>query len=387
MFRFALAAASLSAYFAAVQASVSVTISNSCSESVALYDNSATSTLASGSSTTRTLASGYVGMFRNGESDEATLAEISVDSDGTPWYDISIIPPDAGSCTSLSACQSQTGKTGFNTAMQITPQDNIGDDTCEVLTCEADGCSDAYQYPSDDTKTHTCPEGTSFEVTFCPGGSGTSTSSTTSSSTSPTPTPTTATPTPTTATSAPTTATPTTTPTPTPTPTSTPTEAPSSISASASASASGSTGIQVQAENYASNFTLSSSSNSASAGSAGNAGAEVAGDATKTATASTDSTTVQTTGTTTTTTSSASYSDGAVKVTTKSSDDSTSSLTYIFVIGGCVAGIASGGFIYAVQQKKKALDMETKSPMDNGDRSCRDVSVLVSTPNSLSARL
>jgi hypothetical protein len=62
MLRFALAAAGLSAYLAAVQASVSVTITNSCSESVALYDNSAT----------RTLASSYVGMFRNGESDEAT---------------------------------------------------------------------------------------------------------------------------------------------------------------------------------------------------------------------------------------------------------------------------------------------------------------------------
>ncbi|KAL3669843.1 hypothetical protein V7S43_005220 [Phytophthora oleae] len=322
--------------------------------------------------------------------DFLAVAEISVDSNGAPWYDISIIPPDAGSCTSLSACQSQTGKTGFNTAMQITPQDNIGDDTCEVLTCEADGCSDGYQYPSDDTKTHTCPKGTSFEVTFCPGGSGTSTSSTTSSSTTSTPTPTTATPTPTTATPTPTTATPTpttATPTPTPTPTSTPvpTEEPvsSSASSSSSASASGSTGIQVHTENYAGNFTFSSSSNSASADSAGNAGVETA--TTKSTATTTDSTAVQATGTTTTTT--ASGSDGAVEVTTKSSDNSTSSLTYIFVIGGCVAGIASGGFIYAVQQKKKALDMETKSPMDNGDRSCRDVSVLVSTPDSVCARL
>ncbi|KAG6957279.1 hypothetical protein JG688_00011039 [Phytophthora aleatoria] len=365
MFRFALAAAGLSAYFAAVQASVSVTISNSCSESVALYDNSATTTLASGSSTTRTLANGYVGMFRNGVSDEATLAEISVDSDGTPWYDIIIIPPDPGSCTSLSACQAQTGKTGFNTAMQITPLDNIGEGTCEVLTCEADGCSDAYQYPSDDTKTHTCPEGTSFEVTFCPDGSGTSTSSTTTSSASSTTTPTTAT-----------TATPTATPTPTPTPT----EAP----VSSSASGSDSTGIQVQSQSYTSNFTLSSASNSASAGSAGNAGVETAGETTKSTKTSTDSTTVQSTGKTT---ANSSDSDGAVEVTTKSSDNSTSSLTYVFVISGCVAGIASGGFIYAVQQKKKALDMETKSPMDIGDRSCRDVSVLVSTPDFLSAHL
>lgn len=379
MFRFALAAAGLSAYLAAVHASVSVTISNSCSESVALYDNSATTTLASGSSTTRTLANGYVGMFRNGESDEATLAEISVDSDGTPWYDISIIPPDSGSCTSLSSCQSQTGKTGFNTAMQITPQDNIGDDTCEVLTCEADGCSDAYQYPSDDTKTHTCPEGTSFEVTFCPGGSGTSTSSTTSSSTtSTTPTPTTATPT----TSAPTTAAPTTaTPTSTPTPTPTSTEAP----VSASASASGSSGVLVQSEAYAGNFTLSSSASAGSAGTAsqGNAGVQTsAGDATSTQT--TDSTTTETTGTTT---ASSSGSDGAVEVTTKSSDSSSSSFTIIFIVGGCVAGLASAGFIYGVQQKKKQLDMEAKSPMTAVDRSCRDISVLVSTPESMSARL
>ncbi|KAE9312715.1 hypothetical protein PF008_g19901 [Phytophthora fragariae] len=278
MLRFALAAAGFSAYLAAVQASVSVTISNSCSESVALYDNSATTTLASGSSTTRTLANSYVGMFRNGVSDQATLVEIS---DGKPWYDISIIPPSPGSCTSLSACQSQTGKTGFNTAMQITPQDNVGSGTCKVLTCEADGCSDAYQYPSDDTKTHTCPGGSAGQ---------------------------------------------------------------------------------------------------------GNAGVASAGDATKTSNVATDSaTSTQTTGTSTTT--NASGSDSAVQVTTQSSNDSTSSLTYIVVFGGCVVGIAAGGFIYAVQKKKKALDMEAKSPFDNGERSCRNVSVLVSTPATLGASL
>ncbi|GMF46499.1 unnamed protein product [Phytophthora fragariaefolia] len=385
MLRFALAAAGLSAYVATVQASVSVTISNSCSESVALYDNSATTTLASGSSTTRTLSSGYVGMFRNGVSDEASLAEISVDSDGKPWYDISIIPPDSGSCTSLSACQSQTGKTGFNTAMQITPQDNVGEATCQVLTCEADGCSDAYQYPSDDTKTHTCPSGTSFEVTFCPGGSGTSTSTTTtSSSTSNTPAPTTSTPVPTTATPTPTTSAPTSTPTPTPTPT--PTEAPvaSSTSSSGLAADSNKAGIQAQSENYASNFTLRSTSASAGSASHASAGIATAGQSTTTATTTTDSTTsTQTTGTTTK--SKSSGSGGAVEVTTKSENESTSSLTYIGVIGGCVMGIAAGGFIYAVQQKKKALDMEAKSPFDSGDRSCRDVSVLVSTPASLGA--
>lgn len=62
-------------------ASVSVTIKNSCSESISLYDNSATTTMAAGASTTRTLANGYVGMFRNGASDQATrkffMAELS----------------------------------------------------------------------------------------------------------------------------------------------------------------------------------------------------------------------------------------------------------------------------------------------------------------------
>ncbi|KAG7397974.1 hypothetical protein PHYBOEH_011903 [Phytophthora boehmeriae] len=370
MLRFALAAAGLSATFAAVQASVSVSISNSCSESVALYDNSATTTLASGSSTTRTLANGYVGMFRNGVSDEATLAEISVDSDGTPWYDISIIPPDPGTCSSLSACQAQTGKTGFNTAMQITPQDNAGEGTCNVLTCEADGCADAYQYPSDDTKTHTCPSGTSFEVTFCPGGSGgTSTSSSTPTTTTATPTPTTATPTPTTA-------------TPTAAPTPTPTEAPVS-----SSSASGSAGIQVQSKTYSGNFTLTSSSGSASTGSAGissNAGVQTAGDATSNQKTSTHDSTTQTTGKTT---KSSSDSDGAVEVTTQSSDNSSSSVTILIAVGGCVAALASAGFIYGVRQKKKQLDLEAKSPMTAVDRSCRDISVLVSTPDSLSARL
>ncbi|RLN10715.1 hypothetical protein BBJ28_00015984 [Nothophytophthora sp. Chile5] len=383
MFRFALAAAGLTAYLSAVEASVSVTISNSCSESVALYDNSATETLAAGGSTTRTLANGYVGMYRNGVSDEATLAEISVDSDGTPWFDISIIPPDSGSCTSLSACQSQTGNTGFNTAIQMAPQSNIGEDTCETLTCEADGCSDAYQYPSDDTKTHTCPEGTGFEIIFCPGGSGgsststsTSTSTTSASTSSSTPEPTTATPTPTTATPTPSTA--------------TPSPSPSEASASASASAA-SHGQEVESEAYTGNFTLSSASASASAASAGtqssnsqgNAGVEAAGDTTTAPVATSSGATTETTGTTT----SSSGSDGAVEVSTQSSGSGSSSFTIIFAAGVCVLGVASAGFIYAVRQKKKKLDMESKSPMETVDRSCRDISVLVSTPESLSARL
>jgi hypothetical protein len=65
-------------FVGSAHASVSVTIKNSCSESIALYDNSDTTTMAAGASTTLTLANGYVGMFRNGASDEATRKSASL---------------------------------------------------------------------------------------------------------------------------------------------------------------------------------------------------------------------------------------------------------------------------------------------------------------------
>jgi hypothetical protein len=55
----------------AVQATT-LTIENQCDESIDLYDNSVSETVASGGSTTRTLSSGYSGMFRNGVSSQAT---------------------------------------------------------------------------------------------------------------------------------------------------------------------------------------------------------------------------------------------------------------------------------------------------------------------------
>ncbi|KAE9346020.1 hypothetical protein PF008_g8493 [Phytophthora fragariae] len=169
---------------APVAASVSVSFVNSCSYSISLYDNSKTETIAAGSSTSRNLVSGYNGMFRDGTSDEATLAEFSV-TGGYTWYDISAIPPGSGSCTSCEACKQLTGKSGFNVAMSIAPDTSSAtsvSSSCATLTCESEECSDAYLYPSDDTKTHSCPDSLPFTVTFCPGGSSSTTTTTTSSS-------------------------------------------------------------------------------------------------------------------------------------------------------------------------------------------------------------
>ncbi|KAG6585048.1 putative GPI anchor protein [Phytophthora cinnamomi] len=170
---------------APVAASVSVTFVNSCSNSISLYDNSKSETIAAGSSTSRELASGYHGMFRDGTDDEATLAEFTI-SGGYTWYDISVIPPGSGSCSSYEACKELTGKTGYNVAMSIAPDTSSAtsvSSSCATLTCESADCSDAYLYPSDDTKTHSCPDTLPFTVTFCPGGSSSSTTTTTGSST------------------------------------------------------------------------------------------------------------------------------------------------------------------------------------------------------------
>ncbi|ETK74099.1 hypothetical protein F441_19431 [Phytophthora nicotianae CJ01A1] len=172
----------LAALATAIQATT-LTIQNQCSESIALYDNSASETVASGGSTTRTLSSGFSGMFRNGVSAQATLAEFSI-TGGYTWYDISIIPTGSsgpGNCASLGECKAVTGGTGFNTPMQIAPSG------CATVTCLEDGCADAYQYPSDDSKTHSCVNTASVTLTFCPGGTSSSTSITTPA---PTPTPT-----------------------------------------------------------------------------------------------------------------------------------------------------------------------------------------------------
>ncbi|GMF27348.1 unnamed protein product [Phytophthora fragariaefolia] len=212
----------LAAWATAAQATP-LTIHNQCDESVALYDNSVTETIASGGSTTRTLSSGFSGMFRNGISGQATLAEFSI-TGGYTWYDISIIPTGTsgpGTCGSLEECKEVTGGTGFNTPMQIAPSG------CTTVTCLEDGCADAYQYPSDDGKTHSCVDTASVTLTFCPGGSS-STSTTVATAAASTPTPTTAAPPPNPTTAAPTPTSTTAAPTPTPitaAPTPTPTTA------------------------------------------------------------------------------------------------------------------------------------------------------------------
>ncbi|OQV14703.1 hypothetical protein BV898_11077 [Hypsibius exemplaris] len=74
-----------------------------------------------------------------------TLAEFSFNSwQGMDFYDLSVI-------------------NGFNVPMQI--ESSTGGPT---VTCHHQGCSDAYQYPKDDTKTKGTGTGGTFTVKFCP---------------------------------------------------------------------------------------------------------------------------------------------------------------------------------------------------------------------------
>lgn len=73
-----------------------------------------------------------------------------------------------GDCTSLADCKAVTGGTGFNVAMQVLPTTDSSGDACRTLTCLEDGCDDAYQYPTDNSKTHNCGADVSFDVFFCP---------------------------------------------------------------------------------------------------------------------------------------------------------------------------------------------------------------------------
>ncbi|OWZ14567.1 hypothetical protein PHMEG_00011932 [Phytophthora megakarya] len=145
---------------------IPVNFYNRCTTTISLYNNTYTETINPGSSTTRNLQQGFSGMFRNGWNPQANLAEFSV-SWGFLWYDISIIPTGPlggpGNCLSFSDCKKVTGGVGFNTPIQIAPSG------CKTITCLADGCEDAYQYPTDDWKTHACPDTTpKVDVIFCP---------------------------------------------------------------------------------------------------------------------------------------------------------------------------------------------------------------------------
>lgn len=162
-----------------------VTITNGCSGDIELYTRLASvytdesETIASGASVDKTIEKGFEGHYRNGSSDAATLIEFATKGDlDLAWYDIGIIPPRLNPgyeyCSSLQECQqhSESG-IGFNTPVQVTPTSNTGKDACEQIECLADGCEDAYNFPKDDGKTHSCAFGTDFVVTFCPSGDNT----------------------------------------------------------------------------------------------------------------------------------------------------------------------------------------------------------------------
>ncbi|KAE8988487.1 hypothetical protein PR001_g18492 [Phytophthora rubi] len=158
--------------FAQAQA-FDVTLVNSCSESIVVFDSKTTETLPVGGTSTRTVAPGGAYVYRKGTGGQATLAEFSADNNAA-WYDISIIPTGdkqgPGQCGSIDECKAVTGGVGFNVAMSIEPSRTDGH-RCVSVTCMEDGCNDGYQFPSDDTKTHSCPSSVDFTVTFCPGGS------------------------------------------------------------------------------------------------------------------------------------------------------------------------------------------------------------------------
>ncbi|KAF1791259.1 Thaumatin [Phytophthora cactorum] len=299
------AALSLALAAFTTEASVPVTIYNQCSENVDLYDNSAVETIAPGGTTSRKLAEGFSGMFRNGVSSQATLAEFAV-TGGFLWYDISIIPTGSvgpGYCSSLEECKAVTGGTGYNTPMQIAPSG------CTTVTCLQDGCADAYQYPRmtpKPTPSYSAPYRGSYDATSYRGPTQPPTQPPTEA---PTQTPTEA---------------------PTPTPTETPTETPTSTPEVA--------------------YT---SSNSTSDDEEQEAATVTPSKVTKTGT----TTTATTVSAPSTSTSSKSNNDNTETVNTQaSSDNNTGAGTYVATgLGGC-AVIAAVAVVAVARKKKKELD-------------------------------
>ncbi|KAI9907484.1 hypothetical protein PsorP6_016671 [Peronosclerospora sorghi] len=162
-----------------------ITFSNECSTEIELYTRLASiytdesENIAPRTSVNRELGKDFEGNFRNGSDDSATLVEFSTKGHlSFIWYDISTIParlkPDHVFCKSLEECiQNSATGSGFNTPVQVTPLSNTNGNSCRELTCLAEGCEDSYQFPQDDSKTHACPFGTDFIVTFCPSGDAT----------------------------------------------------------------------------------------------------------------------------------------------------------------------------------------------------------------------
>uniref|UniRef100_A0AAV1U7K3 Thaumatin-like protein n=1 Tax=Peronospora matthiolae TaxID=2874970 RepID=A0AAV1U7K3_9STRA len=169
-----------SAALSSASATSTVTFTNKCSVDVDFYTRLASVytdehvVIASGAALVKQIEKGFEGHFRNGTNDAATLVEFATKGDlDLIWFDISIIPsrmkPGFEFCKSLEECKlhSESG-IGFNTPVQVTPLSNTNGENCRELTCLADACVDAYNYPQDDTKTHSCPFGTDLVVTFCP---------------------------------------------------------------------------------------------------------------------------------------------------------------------------------------------------------------------------
>ncbi|OWZ13273.1 Secretory protein OPEL [Phytophthora megakarya] len=163
--------------YAAMASAETVNFINKCSYPIELYHSQSGSAAAKvadipvGGSVTEDV-SGPAHMYRHGADTSATLFEMACD--GTLWLDISIIPPLPGNCGSYEDCKAGN-KTGFNVPMSVQPKTNVGKGTCTSLYCAADdknACSDAYLFPADNTKTHSCPVGTEIDVTFCYANSG-----------------------------------------------------------------------------------------------------------------------------------------------------------------------------------------------------------------------
>ena len=78
----------------------------------------------------------------------ATLVEYNLNTgsgNSQDFYDISVID-------------------GYNLALSVTPSDS----GCVAPVCRSAKCPDAYLFPSDNTKTHSCPSGTNYNIVFCP---------------------------------------------------------------------------------------------------------------------------------------------------------------------------------------------------------------------------
>ncbi|TDH67081.1 hypothetical protein CCR75_007312 [Bremia lactucae] len=158
---------------AAVASAANVNFINKCPHSVELYHSQLGSAVAKvadiavGASTS-IYVTGPSHMYRHGQDPSATLVELSVDKH--VWMDISIIPPMPAYCDSYIACKAG-GKVGFNLPISIVPKTNNGSgSTCHGIECAADSpktCADAYHFPLDNSKTHSCPMDTELDVTFC----------------------------------------------------------------------------------------------------------------------------------------------------------------------------------------------------------------------------